>query len=153
MDFVTTGPGPFPVADGFVDSDVKNKFYGGQLCLAAHYDADPRWTFASSLKALMGSLDRDLAVVDNSIFAGGTHSSKEGDDEFVFGINFELNATWRLAPHVSLFAGYDLLVLDNVQRAEDGMDFSNSNSGAVQATQNPDQLVIHSLFVGVTFTF
>jgi hypothetical protein len=153
--FVTDAqnPGPFPIANGFVNSDVQNRFYGGQLALAAHYDANSCWTFNSSLKVMLGSLDRELVVTDDSIFAGGTHVSSEGDDEFVLGVNFELSAMWRLAEHVSLRAGYDLFVLDNVQRAEDGMDFSNSNSGAVQATQDPDQLVIHSLFFGVTFTF
>lgn len=155
VDFVTSPQfvGPFPVADGFVESAAENKFYGGQLCLAAHFDADPRWEFGASLKALFGTLDRNLQVDDLSIFAGGPHTASEGDDEFVFGVNMEVSARWRIAPKVAIFAGYDLLVLDNVQRAEDGMDFAQSNSGAVQAEQDPDQLVIHSLFVGVTFTF
>lgn len=159
VDFVTTGPGPFPVADGFVNSNVTNEFYGGQLCFAVHYDAEfgcecpSQWEFGASIKALFGSISRDLTVTDDSIFAGGEHVSSEGDDEFVFGLNFDLTAKWKITPCIAVFAGYDLFFLDNVQRAEDGMDFSNSNSGAVQATQNPDQLVIHSLFLGVTFTF
>ena len=68
-------------------------------------------------------------------------------------MNFDLTAKWKITPCIAVFAGYDLFFLDNVQRAEDGMDFSNSNSGAVKATQIPDPLVIHSLFLGVTFTF
>ena len=87
------------------------------------------------------------------LLAGGPHTASEGDDEFVFGLNLDLSAAWHLTPHLAIVGGYDLLFLDNVQRAEDGMDFSNSNSGAVQATQNPDQLVIHSLFLGITFSF
>ncbi len=155
VDFVTSPlfVGPFPVADGFVNSLAENDFYGGQLCLAAHYDADCRFEFGASLKALFGSIDRNLTVSDDSIFAGGGHTAREGDDEFVFGLNLDLSATWHVTPHVAILAGYDLLFLDNVQRADDGMDFSQSNSGAVQAEQNPDQLVIHSLFLGVTFTF
>ena len=155
VDF-TTSPafvGPFPIADGFVDSFAENKFYGGQLCLAAHWDADCRWELGASLKALFGSIDRNLTVTDDSVFAGGLHSAREGDDEFVFGLNLDLSATWHLTPRVAILGGYDLLFLDNVQRAEDGMDFSQSNSGAVQARQDPDQLVIHSLFLGVVFTF
>ena len=38
--------------------------------------------------------------------------------------------------------------LDDVVRAHEAMDFSKSNSGAVQATQNTDQLIIHTFFVG-----
>lgn len=159
VDFTTTGPGPFPVADGFVNSEASNDFIGGQICFAVHYDAEfgcdcpSQWEFGASLKALFGSINRDLTVTDDSIFAGGPHTSSEDDDEFVFGVNLDLTAKWKITPHIAVFAGYDLFFLDNVQRAEDGMDFSNSNSGAVQASQSPDQLVIHSLFLGVTFTF
>lgn len=155
VDFVTSPAfvGPFPVANGFVDSFAQNRFYGGQLGLAAHYDADCRWELGASLKALFGSIDRNLTVSDDSIFAGGRHSSREGNDEFVFGMNLDLTATWHVAPCVSVLAGYDLLFLDNVQRAEDGMSFAQSNSGAVQARQTPGQLVIHSIFLGVVFSF
>jgi hypothetical protein len=153
VDFTTTGPGPFPVANGYVESEVENMFLGGQLMAQAHYDVTYCVELYGSLKALFGTLQRDVDVSDDSIFAGGSHSSSNDDDEFVFGLNLELGAKWRIAKCFILSASYEMLFLDNVQRAEDAMDFSVSNSGAVQAAQSPDQLVVHSFWVGVTFNF
>ena len=104
VDFTATGPGPFPVADGFVTSEATNDFFGGQVGFALHYDAEfgcncpSQWEFGASLKALFGTLDRNVTVRDDSIFAGGPHTSSEGDDEFVFGLNFDLTAKWKITP-------------------------------------------------------
>ena len=49
--------------------------------------------------------------------------------------------------------GYNLLFLDNVQRANDAMDFSASTSGAVQARNEVDQLLWHGVYAGISFEF
>jgi hypothetical protein len=146
-------PGPFPVADGFVASDVQNTFFGAQVMIAAHIDASQCLEFYASGKGLFGQMNRDIDIADDSIFAGGPHSASLSDEEFVFGIDFELGLKWRITPRLAITAGYELFILDGVQRAEDAMDFSQSNSGAVQARQTPDQVVTHSLFLGLSINF
>lgn len=153
VDFVTTGPGAFPVDNGYVRSEVSNDFIGAQGMLAAHVDVSPCVEVFGSLKAMFGSVNRDIDVSDLDIFAGSTHAASVDDDEFVFGLDFELGVKWSLSKCLALGASYNMLFLDGVQRAEDSFDFGQSNSGAVQARQDPDQLVAHSIFFGVTFTF
>lgn len=153
VDFVTTGPGAFPVDNGYVRSEVENDWLGAQLMLAAHADVSDCVEVYGSLKAMFGSVDRTVHVTDLDIFAGGSHSADADDDEFVFGLDFELGLKWRLSPCLLIGASYNMFFLDGVQRAEDGFDFGLSNSGAVQAQQSPDQLVAHSVFFGVTFNF
>lgn len=153
VDFVTTGPGVFPVDNGFVRSEVKNRFIGMQAMFATHADISENFEFFGSLKAMFGSIDREIDVTDLDIFAGSFHSASIDDDEFVFGLDVELGFKWRLSRCIGVGLSYNLLFLDNVQRGEDAFDFSQSNSGAVQARQAPDQLVVHSIFFGVNFNF
>ncbi|MBL9088305.1 MAG: BBP7 family outer membrane beta-barrel protein [Planctomycetia bacterium] len=153
VDFVTTGPGAFPVDNGFVHAEVQNDFIGAQAMLTAHADISDCMEFYGSLKAMFGTVDRQIDVTDVDIFAGGSHSASVDDDEFVFGLDFEMGMKWQLSRCLGIGVSYNLLFLDNVQRAEDSFDFSQSNSGAVQARQATDQLVTHTLFFGVTFNF
>ncbi len=154
VDFVGTGPGPFPVAPGaFVDSKVTNNFYGGQVGVVAHDDFSDCLEGYAGLKILFGQVSRDIKVTDDSIFAGGPHSSRLKDDEFVLGADFELGFKWHMTPRISLTGGYELFLLDGVQRANDALDFSHSTTGAVQARQSTDQVLAHSLFLGVSFNF
>jgi hypothetical protein len=146
-------PGPFPVADGFVTSEALNQFFGAQGMVAVHIDASHCLEFYASGKGLFGQMSRDIDVSDDSIFAGGPHSSDISDDEFVFGVDFELGFKWRLSPHLAITGGYEMFFLDGVQRAEDAMDFSRSTTGAVQAVQETDQIVTHSLFLGLSINF
>lgn len=153
VDFVTTGPGTFPVDNGFVRAEVTNDFIGAQAMVAAHADISDAMEFYGTLKAMFGSIDRKIDVSDVDIFAGGAHRASIDDDEFVFGLDVEIGLKWRLSRCLGLGLGYNMLFLDNVQRAEDSFDFGQSNSGAVQARQATDQLVTHTLFFGVSFNF
>jgi hypothetical protein len=154
VDFdVVEDTGGFPVDESFVTSDVTNRFYGLQLLGAIHYDATECFELYATLKAMFGSIQRDIDITDNDIFAGGTHTASSNDDDFVGGVEFEVGAIWRISRSVGIVASYDFLYLSDVQHAEDAMDFSVSNSGAVQAKQSPDQLVVHTVFLGVTFNF
>jgi hypothetical protein len=153
VDFVTTGPGPFPVANGFVDSDVENTWWGLETGVALHVDVHDDLEAYGSFKALFGSMSRDANVSDDSIFAGGPHSASASDDEIEIGADLEIGVRWKIARHITVTGAYNLLVLDGVQRAEDAFDFSHSTTGAVQAKNDPTQLVIETLFVGVTIDF
>ena len=81
----------------------------------------------------IGNLNRNVTVTDNSIFAGGSHTSRSEEDELVFAFEVELSGRWRLNRCLSLVGGYRLLFVDDVVRANDAMDFNKSFSGAVQA--------------------
>jgi len=153
VDFVTTGPGPFPVANGFVESEVSNQFFGLQCCWAAHYDVSHSAEIYFVGKGLLGQINRDADVTDDSIFAGGVHTASASDDEIVWGADVEVGARYRINSRIGVTGGVNFLILDNVQRAEDAMDFSHSTTGAVQARNNPDQLTILSVYLGVTVTF
>ena len=63
-DFVATGPGLFPVADGFVAAESESRFVGLQGCFAAHWDASCSVEAYGSVKAMMGRLERDTDVTE-----------------------------------------------------------------------------------------
>jgi Putative beta barrel porin-7 (BBP7) len=142
----------FP-GDPFVRSETDNLFLGVQAGARVHWDIHQCFELNASLKGLLGNLNRETVVTDNSVFSGGPHSASLEEDEFVWGFEAEVGARWRLLRWLSLEAGYSLLFLDNVQRANDAMNFGASLSGAVQAQSNPDQLFAHSVFAGITLQF
>ena len=141
------GPG------AFVASDVENTFIGLQIGAVMHWELSPTFELQASLKGLAGNLNRDLTVSDNDIFSGGAHIATSEEDEVVFGADIDIGARWRITNRLTITAGYNLLFLDGVSRANDAMDFSQANSGAVQAQHETDQLLIHSVFVGLEVNF
>ena len=151
--FVATGPGPFPVANGFVDSDTTNDWYGIQGCFAVHYDVTASLDLGFTVKALLGQVRSETHVSDDSIFAGGAHSASAKDEQIGIGADIDLSARWRVTSRISVIGALNVLWLDKVQRAEDALDFSHSATGAVQARNAPDQLLMESLYLGVAFTF
>jgi hypothetical protein len=142
----------FPGAP-FVHSDTENLFLGVQAGARAHYDLNQCIELNASLKGMLGNINRKTVVSDNSVFSGGPHSGSLEEDEFVWGFEAEVGVRWRLVRWLSIEAGYSLLFLDDVQRANDALNFGASTSGAVQAQSDPDQLYAHTLFAGVTLQF
>lgn len=138
---------------GFVNSDVENTLVAGQLGGVVHWDVTPRFEVTATIKAILGNLNRDATVTDANIFVGGPHGSTSEEDEIVFGADLELGFKYRVTPRIAITAGYNMLFLDNVLRANDAMDFTKSVSGAVQARQELDQLIVHTVFVGFNFNF
>ncbi len=145
---VIPGGGPASVA-----SDVENSFIGAQLGGAMHRDLSDRITFTISVKGLIGNMTREANVSDANIFAGGSHSASSEDEEIVWGIDADIGVKLRLTPRIAVTAGYNFFFLDSVLRAHDAMDFGNAVTGAVQAKQDTDQLIVHSFFLGVNFNF
>jgi hypothetical protein len=138
---------------GRVNSDVENTYIAGQLGIIGHWDVSDRFEINASVKAILGNLNRQAVVTDANIFVGGPHRSASEEDEVTFGTELELGMKYRLTPRIAVTAGYNLLFLDNVLRANDAMDFTKSVSGAVQARQELDQLLVHTVFVGFNFNF
>lgn len=149
----SSGPGGFPQNNSLVHSEVDNFFYGVQAIGALHVDLYDLLTFTGSARVMGGNLLRKVTVNDDSIFAGGTHLAKTDDEAIVFGFELGLGLEYRFANCWQVIGGYNFLLLDDVQRADDAQDFNRSNSGAVQARIQPDQIVVHSLVLGVTLNF
>ncbi len=145
---IIPGGGPASVA-----SSTENTFIGAQLGGAIHRDFSDRFTFTLSLKAMIGNVTREASVSDANVFAGGTHSASSEDEEIVWGLDADIGVKMRVTSRIAITAGYNFFFLDNVLRAHDAMDFTNSVTGAVQAQQKTDQLIVHSLFLGVNFNF
>jgi hypothetical protein len=142
----------FPGAP-FVRSDVDNLFLGFQVGAMTTFDVTRCFSVSVSGKGMLGNINRQSEVSDRAIFAGGTHSSSLEEDEIVLGFELELGMQWRLTDWISVTGGYSGLFLDGVQRAHDVMNFGASTSGAVQTQSDTDQLLIHSLFLGVRVDF
>lgn len=151
--FVAAGVGPFPVANGFAASDVTNHWFGLEAGFAVHVDLTEEFEMSGTIKPMLGRISSKATVTDDSVFVGGLHSASASDDAIVFGADLEIGAKWRLNERISIVGSVDVLFLDQVQRAEDALDFSHSTTGAVQARNRPDQLLITTLFLGVGFTF
>ena len=47
---------------------------------------------------------------------------------------------------------YTLLFLDSVVRAQDALDFTQAATGAVQARQKTDSMLVHAVFLGVVLS-
>ena len=146
---------PIPGFTGpaFAASDVENLFIGLQVGARWHYQPSQNFEITASLKVLGGNVNRQAAVSDRSIFAGGLHAASSDEDEIVLGADIEIGARLRLSRTFAITAGYNLVFLDNILRANDAMDFSASGSGAVQAVQDTDQLFWHGVFAGLQLNF
>lgn len=146
---------PFAGFNGlpYLQSDAKNRFLGVQFGTMGEWDFCGRWTLSGSIKGMVGGIRYDTTVRDNSFFIGGEHSSSFEQTKFSYGVDVEVGIRWKASQCVSLLASWNFLFLDNVQRASDALDFTDSNSGAVQAQRNTDALVTNTLWLGVQVQF
>jgi hypothetical protein len=138
----------------FLDADSDTVFYGGQLGAMASWSCCPL-TVRISGKALLGVTHRDSTVTDGGIFSLGVKSDDESKTGFAFGLEGELGLQWRVTRCVSIVGGYSVLFLDQVQRANRAMDFSNGNpvNGQVLAQDDTDSIVVQTVFLGVRLDF
>ncbi|MDJ0522856.1 MAG: BBP7 family outer membrane beta-barrel protein [Planctomycetota bacterium] len=143
---------PFPPLAGlpFVQADVENTFIGGQVGASVRYDADRRWSLFASVKGLFGAMGRDIEVRDRDIFIGGAHTAIDEDSVFAWGIDAEVGIRYRVSRSLLIGVSYNLMFLDNVVHATDALDFTQGATGAVQARQLEDDLLVHAVFAGVT---
>jgi hypothetical protein len=140
-------------SDPFVRSEVLNTFLGGQVGAAVSYRAGRRIEFVGVLKGLFGAMMRDITVMDQAIFAGGFHSGSIEETDFVLGIDLDLGLRVWVSRRVAVTVGYNLLFVDGVVRPNGAQDFSQSATGAVQPKVTKDELVLHSVLLGVIVDF
>jgi hypothetical protein len=140
-------------ADPFVASDVDNIFVGGQAGLGATYRAGRRVELVGAVKGLFGVMMHDIEVRDQSFFSGGAHTGSIEKDGFSLGLDVDVALRYRFGERFAFTVGYNLLVLDDIVRAHDAMDFSRGATGAVQPIRRMDELVVHSILFGVVFDF
>jgi hypothetical protein len=136
-----------------VESDVENLFIGGQIGGAVHRDLGAQVTLTLAAKALLGNITRKATVRDANFFAGGVHVGRTEEDDFVYGVDADVGLRFRMSPQIAVTLGYNLLFLENVLRAHDAIDFTMSSSGALQARQETDHLLVHSFFLGFNLNF
>ena len=153
LDLATTGAGAVPFADGFVDAYVENRWWGLEGCVSAYADVTPSLTLSATFKALAGWVERHVAVTDGNLFANGVHAASARSDGFAAGAEFEVGARLRLSSCVHVSAAVNVLFLDGVQRAHDAFDLEQGATGRAEARDDPDAVVIGSLFLGVTVSF
>jgi len=145
----TTGAGA-PVA-AFASSEVDSNLIAAQFGAAAHWLISPRTELGLTGKLLLGSLYSGADVADNSVFVGGAHTSAATDTTFGLGAEFEIGLLHRFSRSFAITAGYTLLFVNDVVRANDAMDFSQATTGAVQAKLDRSELLIHTLTFGLQF--
>ena len=142
------GPGAAPLS---AESD--NLFFGVQLGAGAHVEFCPRLELFGHGKLLLGMIRREVTVNDGGVFVAGAKSNTSEETEGSYGAQGEVGILWRITPHVGITVGYSLLFLDNVVRANDGMDFTQATTGAVQPRHAEDDLLVQTAFLGVQITF
>jgi hypothetical protein len=140
-------------ADPFVRSEVSNTFAGGQVGVAVVYAAGSRVEFVGILKGLFGAMMRDIKVMDQAFFSGGLHAGSIEETDFVFGVDLDLGLRVWVAERIAVTLGYNLLFVDGVVHATGAQDFSQSATGAVQPRVAKDELVLHSVLLGVIVDF
>ncbi|MHC4972277.1 MAG: BBP7 family outer membrane beta-barrel protein [Planctomycetota bacterium] len=140
-------------SDPFVRSDVSNTFAGGQVGVAVVYAAGTRVEFVGILKGLFGAMLRDISVVDQAIFSGGLHAGSLEETDLVFGVDLDLGLRVWVSRRIAVTLGYNLLFVDGVVHASAAQDFTQSATGAVQPRVAKDELVLHSVLLGVIVDF
>ena len=146
---------PFPGLMGSpgIHSAVDNSYIAGQLGLSYERDLSRCLKLYGRVTGLIGSMRNDIVVRDESFFAPGAHSARLEASNLALGGELQLGLRYVLSSRLALDAGYQLLILDEIVRANDAMDFTQSNTGAVQAIRRTDTLVAHVFLVGFTVGF
>ena len=134
----------------FLQSDVENTVWAGQVLGALTYGCGC-WEVTGSGRLFLGSMNRMIRIDEDSILSGGVKAAELENTEFGWGFELGLDVRYRFSPCFSLTAGYALVFIGDAQRAADAMDFTQGVTGAVQAQQQLDNVVAHSLFVGFQF--
>ena len=147
-------PGAAPMI-GSLNGEVENEFFGGQLMFRGVYTPPEFDAFSIdlSVKALLGSLERRIRINDTSILAGGPHSASRELDDFGWGAEVRLGFSYEITRCLRATLAYELFYLADVSRAHSSFDFSQAQTGAVQAGDVTEDLIIHSLFFGLSYDF
>ncbi|MDF1702461.1 MAG: hypothetical protein P1V36_15025, partial [Planctomycetota bacterium] len=136
-DFVLGAVAP---VNAFARSQVDTTLIAGQLGASGQWLVTERTEIGITGKVLLGSLYSGIDVEDDSIFVGGPHNAAATDTSFGLGGEIEVSLTHWLTRDLGLTAGYTLLFVNDVVRANQAMDFSQAGTGAVQARHSRSEL-------------
>ena len=106
-----------------------------------------------SASVIAGPSWRDVAMQSSDFVTPGAKRSNEDFVSLFVGGAFETTLRWRLNRWLSVTAGYEALVVTDVQRADDAFDFTRASTGAVQITDNTDTLFVQTVALGLRFDF
>lgn len=150
----------FPIvgaaATGSLNGTTENQFFGGQIMLGGTYTPSAfngKLDVDVGVKGLLGQLERTIEINDDSILSGGPHFSSREEEDFGFGAEARIGISYRISRCLQFTAAYELLYMADVSRAHSSFDFSQGATGAVQAGDNPEDVLIHSIFLGLRFDF
>lgn len=109
-----------------------------------------RFELAATGRGYVGYLATRTEIDENSILSGGGKSSAETNNEdFGWALELSAMARVRLGNRMWLRGGYQFLYFPDAARAAGGADFSQANTGAVQARIVTDDIFVHTLFLGI----
>jgi hypothetical protein len=147
-----TAPGP-AVARRDVEACLVAAQVSGQL----QWKLTPRWDLRLRGSAFVGWLSEESEVTTRDHFGTGTQVPQTREDDSVgFGGELEVSVGFCIARGWTLRAGYGLLALFDVTRADAAADYANvlTNPGnVIDAAISDDTLLAHRIFVGVTIDF
>ena len=132
----------------FLQSDVENSLYAGQLMGAWAY-APGRWAFTLSGRLFLGSMNRKVRIDEDSILSGGVKAGEAEATEFGWGVEAGFDILFRLNRCLALTAGYSFLYASEVTRANDAMDFTQAITGAVQPSTRAGSVYAHAIMLGI----
>jgi hypothetical protein len=121
--------------------------------VAAQVRLSERLTATLAGTALLGLSDRRMEVADSGLLTPGPKENVERATSFAYGGEAELRLTWHVRPRLAVFASYDVLLVGEVLRARDGLDFTRADIGAVQPRHRLDELFLQTVTLGVTISF
>lgn len=137
--------------DSFLNGEADNSFIGGQILGSAGWVATDCVELEVSGRLFAGLMSRDITIDETSILSGGSKRATSEEDEFSWGAEIGIDASFKVTNCTLFTVGYSLIYLNDVARAHDTLDFSRGNTGAVQAVQRTDSVLIHSIYLGLEF--
>jgi hypothetical protein len=133
-----------------LEGKADSTLWAAQGAAAWRLGAWKRFEVAVLGKGMVGLLDRDLREHDTSIVTGGTTTDAHRErTQLGWALEGEIQATFRPVRRVGITAAYSLLLIGDVTRANEMLDFSQAATGSLQIRDTKSSLLVHALWFGV----
>lgn len=136
---------------GSLDVETTNNVIGPEFLSRGTFKVIPRWVAASA--ELRAGLNGNAVSDRKTILVNGTSTASGSTESVVFSPSVEGNFMLDFRPmrHVSIFTGYQVLYVANVDRAVEQLD---PNLGSfVSGASNQGQLFLHGPRLGLRVTY
>lgn len=133
-------------------ADVENGLLAAEAVLVGTWKLNSCWDFKGRASAFVGWMHRD-GVITSINQAPPLVGTTDETDDLGFGGELELALQWHANSCWTLSVGYGLLVLGNVTRAHEALDFNNVATLDIGPVFTDDTLLVHRFFVGAGIDF